>query len=56
MAATQFAVQYIPDRFLPDKAIDLIDDACSLVRLKNVNFSLGQEESRIEKSQPNKTN
>jgi hypothetical protein len=56
MAATQFSVQYIPDRFLPDKAIDLIDDACSLVRLKGVDFSSGQEESRIEKSQPDETN
>ena len=27
--------RYITDRFLPDKAIDLIDEACSDVNLKN---------------------
>lgn len=32
-AAAKFADQYITDRFLPDKAIDLIDEACSRVRL-----------------------
>ena len=26
--------QYIADRFLPDKAIDLIDEACARVRLR----------------------
>ena len=26
--------RYIPDRFLPDKAIDLIDEAASAVRMK----------------------
>jgi ATP-dependent Clp protease ATP-binding subunit ClpC len=28
--------RYISDRFLPDKAIDLIDEACALVRLSQV--------------------
>jgi len=32
-AAAKFAAQYIADRFLPDKAIDLIDEAGSRVRL-----------------------
>lgn len=32
-AAARLADQYIPDRFLPDKAIDLIDEAGSRVRL-----------------------
>ncbi len=31
--------RYITDRFLPDKAIDLIDEACSDVNLKNKNFA-----------------
>ena len=30
--------RYITDRFLPDKAIDLIDEACSDVNLKNKNI------------------
>ena len=33
-AAANLASRYIPDRFLPDKAIDLIDEASSRVRLK----------------------
>ncbi|HEX79410.1 MAG TPA: ATP-dependent Clp protease ATP-binding subunit, partial [Dehalococcoidia bacterium] len=34
-AATTLASRYIPDRFLPDKAIDLIDEAASRVRIKH---------------------
>ncbi|MBP0979426.1 MAG: ATP-dependent Clp protease ATP-binding subunit [Oscillospiraceae bacterium] len=33
-SAVNLSVRYIPDRFLPDKAIDLIDEAASSVRLK----------------------
>jgi ATP-dependent Clp protease ATP-binding subunit ClpC len=33
-AATDLSVRYITDRHLPDKAIDLIDEAASRVRLK----------------------
>ncbi len=32
--ATTLAARFIPDRFLPDKAIDLIDEAASRVRLR----------------------
>jgi len=34
-AAAELASRYVPDRFLPDKAIDLIDEAASRVRIKN---------------------
>ena len=34
-AAAALAARYIPDRFLPDKAIDLVDEAASRVRIKN---------------------
>ena len=34
-AAAQLADRYIPDRQLPDKAIDLIDEAMSRVRIKH---------------------
>ncbi|MBR5523790.1 MAG: ATP-dependent Clp protease ATP-binding subunit [Clostridia bacterium] len=34
-AAVDMAVRYIPDRFLPDKAIDLMDEAASRVRLRS---------------------
>ena len=33
IAAVTLSAKYIPDRFLPDKAIDLIDEAASRVRL-----------------------
>ncbi len=32
-SAVSFSVRYIPDRFLPDKAIDLVDEAASKVRI-----------------------
>ncbi len=32
-AAVALSVRYLPERFLPDKAIDLIDEACARVRL-----------------------
>jgi len=35
-AAASLASRYIPDRFLPDKAIDLIDEAASRVRIDNM--------------------
>ncbi|MFY9412612.1 MAG: ATP-dependent Clp protease ATP-binding subunit, partial [Dethiobacteria bacterium] len=34
-AAVKLADRYIADRFLPDKAIDLIDEAASRVRIRN---------------------
>ena len=34
-AAVRLSERYITDRFLPDKAIDLLDEACSDVNLKN---------------------
>ena len=33
-AAITMSVRYQPERFLPDKAIDLIDEACSRARMK----------------------
>ena len=32
--AAELASRYVPDRFLPDKAIDLVDEAASRVRIK----------------------
>jgi ATP-dependent Clp protease ATP-binding subunit ClpC len=34
-AASSMAARYIPDRFMPDKAIDLIDEASSRVRIRH---------------------
>jgi ATP-dependent Clp protease ATP-binding subunit ClpC len=33
IAAVQFSSRYVPDRFLPDKAIDLIDETAARVRM-----------------------
>lgn len=33
--AVQLSEKYIPDRFLPDKAIDIIDEACSHAVIRN---------------------
>ncbi|MGN0552477.1 MAG: ATP-dependent Clp protease ATP-binding subunit [Oscillospiraceae bacterium] len=33
-AAVELSVRYLPERFLPDKAIDLIDEAASKARIK----------------------
>lgn len=35
-AAARLAARYVPDRFLPDKAIDLVDEAASRVRVFKV--------------------
>jgi len=37
--AVTMSERYITDRYLPDKAIDLIDEACSDVNLKNKSFA-----------------
>ena len=37
-AAIELSVRYITDRFLPDKAIDLIDEAASAKRLQSANM------------------
>jgi ATP-dependent Clp protease ATP-binding subunit ClpB len=41
--AVLMSERYITDRFLPDKAIDLIDEACSDVNLHNKNLALRAE-------------
>lgn len=43
-AAVRMSVRYLPDRFLPDKAIDLIDEAASSLRLKTVTMPLDIKE------------
>lgn len=34
--AVEISARYIPDRYLPDKALDLLDEAASRARLKNM--------------------
>ncbi len=43
--ASHLAARYIPDRFLPDKAIDLIDEAASRVRIQSSTMPLSLKEA-----------
>jgi len=45
-AAATLSARYIPDRFLPDKAIDLIDEASSRVRIKRRTIPITLKEAR----------
>ncbi len=38
VTAVKLSSQYVSDRYLPDKAIDVIDEACSKVRLEKETF------------------
>ena len=49
-AAVQLSSRYITDRFLPDKAIDLVDEAAAKVRIveEGGNFELKEVEKEIQ--------
>src|SRR6202522_142680 len=47
-AAADLADRYISDRFLPDKAIDLIDEAASRMRIKSMTSQPGYRELEDE--------
>ncbi len=51
VAASRLSNQYITDRYLPDKAIDVIDEACSRARLKSTTRppDLKEIEAEIER-------
>ena len=46
-AASSLASRFIADRFLPDKAIDLMDEASSRVRLRNASTPLSVQQSEM---------
>ena len=46
LAAAQLSNRYIADRFLPDKAIDLIDEAASRLRIENDSMPTELDELR----------
>ncbi|MDY0151148.1 MAG: ATP-dependent chaperone ClpB [Candidatus Cloacimonas sp.] len=49
VAAAQMSERYIVDRFLPDKAIDLIDEACARLRMEidSLPVELDESERRL---------
>ena len=48
-AAVNYSSRYINDRFLPDKAIDVVDEACSKVSLRG--FKVPENVYKLEKIQ-----
>lgn len=44
VAAAELSVRYIPDRFLPDKAIDLIDEAASALKIETESMPTALDE------------
>ncbi|MBQ7097361.1 MAG: ATP-dependent Clp protease ATP-binding subunit [Clostridia bacterium] len=55
-AAVKMSIRYIPDRFLPDKAIDLIDEAASRIRIKTLTAppNVKEIEDKIESTRKEK--
>ena len=55
-AAVEFSHRYISDRFLPDKAIDLVDEAASKIRLQNITTppDLKDQEEKLQRIQKEK--
>ena len=57
VTAANLAARYVTDRFMPDKAIDLIDEASARVRLYKIPFAAEQEklleidESEVEEDE-----
>ncbi len=45
-AAASMAARYIPDRFLPDKAIDLVDEAASRVRIRHSTMPVSLKQAK----------
>jgi len=45
-SAVTMAARYIPDRFLPDKAIDLVDEAASRVRIRHRTVPMTLKDAR----------
>ncbi len=44
-AAAELSARYIPDRYLPDKAIDVVDEAASRVRIKRAGTPVSLKEA-----------
>ena len=46
-AAVTLSARYLPERFLPDKALDLLDEACSAVRIEAAERPGGPEKPAV---------
>ena len=52
VAAAVLSDRYISDRFLPDKAIDLVDEACAMIRTEIDSMPAASGSSRCARSWP----
>ncbi|MBP3616706.1 MAG: ATP-dependent Clp protease ATP-binding subunit [Lachnospiraceae bacterium] len=50
-AAVKLSERYINDRFLPDKAIDVLDEAASKLRLSGLSFNTAEQEKKKQLEQ-----
>ncbi|RMG84674.1 MAG: ATP-dependent Clp protease ATP-binding subunit [Chloroflexi bacterium] len=50
-AAVRLSVRYIPDRRLPDKALDLLDEACTRVTIRSIHPDISIDDAMLV--QPN---
>ncbi len=50
-AAVRLSIRYIPDRRLPDKALDLLDEACTRVTIRSIHPDISIDEAMLV--QPN---
>ena len=46
-AAVDLSIRYITDRFLPDKAIDLVDEACAMIKTELNSMPAELDEERM---------
>lgn len=51
LTAVRMSVRYIPDRFLPDKAIDLIDEAAAAIKIETESVPQVLDEIRRKQTQ-----
>lgn len=49
-SAVRLSKRYITDKYLPDKAIDLIDEACARMKVKNTNNSSVKDILKLRKT------
>jgi ATP-dependent Clp protease ATP-binding subunit ClpC len=50
-AAVDLSSRYIPDRYMPDKAIDVLDETCAYVSLKSTVFDTPKDDTRDAQDQ-----
>jgi len=48
-AAVEMSVRYVPDRYLPDKAFDLLDEAAATLQLKLAGSDEAQQSNQLKK-------